>query len=344
MPREGPTAELARKLIDALRTLREWDGYPPTVAELAAVAAPEATAEQVDKALARKPFAEQVLRARKKDSASPVALAEDAERLADSPRLLEFALRRICTADRPLHPAARVAARVDKALQPAFAAALERRLAAGTLPEPAGSVTLKDKEYLYLKVFAPPPPKKHPAEELSERLLRALEKRRGRGEGEYPLSLQRLAAEAAGDARPALVKQAVAREPFAGGAVAAVAGKADAPVALAGDGEKLAGSGLVLEYLLGMAKGRPATVGRLQEGLAEGLRRPFADAVRQRLAAGTLPETVVALDGPQGPELILKRLLPPATLLAWKMLRILEARRQGDGYPLTPGRKLSARL
>ena len=88
--RENPTAELARKLIEALRGLRDREGYPPTVAELAAGTAPEATAEQVDKALAKKPFAAQVLRARKKDPASPVALAEDAERLADSPRLVEI--------------------------------------------------------------------------------------------------------------------------------------------------------------------------------------------------------------------------------------------------------------
>jgi hypothetical protein len=336
MPREDANAGLALKLIDALRALRDRGAYPPTLAELAA-AAPAVTAEQADRALAKKPFAAQVLRARKKDPASPVALAEDAGRLADSPRLAEYALRRVCGADRPLHAAARVAAQVDPALRPAFLAALERRAAAGTLPGSAGSVAMKDKLHLYLREFPPPPPKKHPAEELSERLLRALEERRGRGEGEYPLPLQRLVAEAAGGARPALVKQAVAREPFAGGTVLAVPGKADSPVALAGDAERLAASAVLLEYLLGTATAvrRPlATVAQLQERLAEGLRMPFAEAVRRRVAAGRLPEGVGASEGPQGAELFLKRLPPPAAMLAWKMLRALEVRRAGEGYPL----------
>ncbi len=338
MPREDAIAGLALKLIDALHVLRERGAYPPTLAELAASVEPAATAEQADKALAKKPFAAQVLRARKKDPASPIALAEDTGRLADSPRLMEYALRRVCSADRPLHPAARVAAQVDPALRMAFLAALESRAAEGTLPGSAGSVVVKDKTYLYLREYPPPPPRKHPAEELSERLLRALEERRGRGEGEYPVSLQRLVAEAAGEAKPALVKQAVSREPFAGGALAAVAGKMDTPVALAGDAGKLAASALVLEYLLGLATAprRPlATVAQLQVWLAEELRRPFTEAVEQRLAAGALPEGIGAFGGPQGAELFLKRQLSPAVMLAWKMLRVLEARRQGQDYPLT---------
>ena len=89
----------------------------------------------------------------------------------------------------------------------------------------------------------------------------------------------------------------LAREPFAGGALLAVPGKTDTPVALAGDRDRLAGSGLVLEYLLGLATTarRPlAVVGDLQELLNETLRPAFAESVGQRLTAGTLPEGVGA--------------------------------------------------
>ena len=94
MPKANPAAELAQKLRNTLEQQRQSGGeYPLTVARLTALADLQAAPELVGKALAKKPFAEQWIVANKKDANSPIALAEDSERLAASPLLLEYAAR-----------------------------------------------------------------------------------------------------------------------------------------------------------------------------------------------------------------------------------------------------------
>jgi hypothetical protein len=330
-------AELAQKLIQTLRQQRDGGHpYPMTVGQLATQADPQATAELVEKALARKPFAGQVVRARKKDLSCPIALAEDVDRLASSALLLEYTLGRVCRAERPLHPPARLATQVDASLRQAFAEALQRRLAEKSLPESVGVREVRGLPHLYLQALPPPPPKKRPAEELGERLLAALQARRDSGH-DYPTTLDCLVGVAAPGVKQALVKQAVSREPFRSQALLAVARNSDAPVALAGDRDWLASSPQLLEYLLAAATTtrRPlAAPARLQEMLIEDLQRPFLETLTPRLERHDLPETVGAFMGATGPELFLKARLPPAAGLAWKLLRTLEARRRMGDYPL----------
>src|SRR5262249_38187819 len=102
----------------------------------------------------------QVVLAAKKDPAAPVALAEDAALLARSPLLLEYALARLCSAEKPLHPVARVAGQVEKGLREPFTASLEERLAGSALPPGVGQRVVKGKPHFYLERFPPPAPKK----------------------------------------------------------------------------------------------------------------------------------------------------------------------------------------
>src|SRR3954466_8572786 len=98
MPKVDAVAEVAGKLLRTLQEIRtEATGYPPPLGRLTARADPAASAEQVGKALAKKPFASQIVAAVKKDLEAPVALAEDLDLLARSPALLEFALSRLCS-------------------------------------------------------------------------------------------------------------------------------------------------------------------------------------------------------------------------------------------------------
>ena len=180
-------------------------GYPSR-----ALAAPEASPEDVAKAFKKKPFAAMLLLAHKRDPQSPIILAEDADLLAASPLLLEFALNSICTPTKPAHPVAGVVKKIDKALQPAFAAALERRLAANDWPETVGVVTLKNKPHLFLKRMPPPPPP--PATLLATKLLDALH--RLKHDGGYPTTLAHLLGQADPNATPDLVRQALKEKVF----------------------------------------------------------------------------------------------------------------------------------
>jgi hypothetical protein len=329
---------LGGKLIQALHDNRGGGGpYPITLAELAAKADAQSTPQQIEKALSKKAMAAQVVRARKNDPASPIALREDTERLACSPLLLEYALGRVCSAAKPLHPASRLLSQVDKSLREAFGCALAAPLAENAAGESVGVQQVKGRRQFFLRAFPPPPPIKHPAELVGEQLLRVLLTRRDQDQ-EYPVALDVLVALAAPEAPLTLVKQAIGREPFRSEAVVAVRGKADTPVALNADRNRFAAGPRVLEYLLGLATTlrRPlVSPARLEELLLEDLRTPFSQALASRLESHDLPEAVGAFIGLEGPQLFLKTNLPPSAALAWKLLRALEARRRMGDYPLT---------
>jgi hypothetical protein len=304
MAKANARAVLAGRLLELLRGQREGGDYPLTGARLASLAGPEVTAEEALKALAGKPFAAQVALAHKKDAVAPLALAGDADRLAASPQLLGFALHRACTAAKPLQPLAKVVAQVEKSLRPAFETALRRRLDEGTLPPEAAAQTVRGKPYLYLKRIPPPKP---PPVELSERLVRALEEQRGRGEGAYPVPLNRLL-ELAGAAPEAVVKKALAAEPFRSQAVVAVARRPDAPVALAADREALAASSVLLLAALTAARtadNQAVGLAELKKKLIPALRQPFEAAVARRIAERSLPAGVGCLRVKKKPLLFL---------------------------------------
>ncbi len=312
MPKADTIAELARKLLDALERQRQsGSDYPLTVDRLAALADPQATPEQVGKALAKKPFASQWIPASKKDASSPIALAEDAERLAASPQLLEFALGRVCSAEKPVHTPAKVVIKVDKALQPAFRAALERHIADNTLPPAVGVLTVKNKPYLYLQRLPPPPPpppKKKPAEELSEKLVQVLSEQRLRGVDAYPVPLDRLYELTGLPASATTRKQSVGREPFRSQAVLALPSRADSPTALADDAERLLASPLLLFKVIAATRtpdNQILSVADLKKKLHKSLQVSFTDAVSRRLSAPPLPDGIGVLLSKKKPLLFL---------------------------------------
>jgi hypothetical protein len=304
MAKATPRQTLAGRLLELLRRQRAGGEYPLTVARLAVLAGPDVTAVQALSTLARKGLAADVALANKKDPAAPLALAEDAEPLATSPQLLEFALNRACTPPaKPLQTLAKVTAQVEKPLRPALQAALRRCLEEGTLPPDVAGQTVRGKPHFYLKRFPPPKP---PALDLSERLVRALEGQRERGAGSYPVPLDRLV-ELAGAAPAALVKKALAAEPFRSQAVVALA-KPDAPVALAADHDALAASPLLLASALHAARtadNQAVGVADLKKKLVPSLRQPFEAALIRHIASGTLPTGVGCLRIRKKPHLFL---------------------------------------
>jgi hypothetical protein len=119
----------------------------------------------VRKALADKALKAHVLVALPGDPATPLALAGDGERLADSPLLLASALAAARTAENQALTVADLAKKVARGLRQPFTAAVAGRLQAGALPPGVGCLRVKKKPYLFLlaDVSAPPPPAPAPA-------------------------------------------------------------------------------------------------------------------------------------------------------------------------------------
>jgi hypothetical protein len=326
MPKPDAAALLAEKMVQSLREQRERNptAPPPTVAQLMALADAQAPPELAAKALGKKPFAAEMLVASKKDPHSPIVLADDATRFAGSPALMEFALGQLCSTDKPLHALDKVAAKLDKPLRAPFMAAVQQQYAGNSLPATVGAVTIKDKIHLFLKKYPPPLP---PAAELAVKLVELLRARKTEGGEGYPLRLKELVQLTGQAVKPAQLRQALLQDTFGRQVIRSVPNETDAPVALAGDGDLLAGSRVLLEYLLEgtTTKKKPlATVGLLKSYLAAELQLPFEAAIARQVTERTLPATVGVLAGDGGVELYLTELVPPAWVLARKMLRVLD--------------------
>ncbi len=316
MPKVDAVAVLAERIV---RTLEEQRGrgpgaYPLTLAQLPALIDPETTPQQVGKALGKKPFAARFAVASRKSPDSPLALVEDAPALADSPLLLRFALNGLCTAAAPLQPFKKVEARVDKQLRPAFAAALQRRLAAQSWPAGIGVRVKRGQPFLFLEDYPPP---LTPAAALSQTLLRSLEEQRTAEPMVFP-SLSSLLPASKPAVTAALRKEALATPPFHGGALVAAPGDLAAPLALAHEEDALLGSDALLVYLVERTttdREPLATAAALAECLAAELQGPFRERLRQRLAAGVLPDAV-RISGDQVYASERAPLVLPARLLA----------------------------
>jgi hypothetical protein len=298
VPKADPHAELAQKLLTTLEQQKQSGEYPLTVERLAALADPQAAPEQVNKALGKNPFAARWVFANKKDRQSLISLVEDSERLAADPRLLEYALGQLCSADKPLHTPAKVIGKVDKALRPAFKAALERGIAEKRLPATVGLASVRGKPQLYLQRFPPPPPRKKPAEELSEKLVQALHHQRERGGDVYPLPLDRLFELTGTTAAPAVRKQALGKEPFHTQALLALPKLPNSLVALAEDRQRLMESPLLLRGMLEAtrtADNQAVAVADLVKKLPKTFHIDFRDAVNRQVRERILPEGIGAL-------------------------------------------------
>jgi len=182
---------------------------------------------------------------------------------------------------------------------------------------------------------------------LAANMLRVLEAQRGLGDPSYPLTLKRLAELTDPAVAPALVLKAAGRKEFAGQVVSANKKSLDAPVALANDLEQLAGSRLLLEFVLESIctpaqPGCPLT--RLKTKVPAVLKGPFEQAVRRQMRERSLPPGVDFVQVGRTLYLYLQRMpyKPPALALADRMLAVLERRgTDGTPYPL-PVQQLAA--
>jgi hypothetical protein len=168
-------------------------------------------------------------------------------------------------------------------------------------------------------------------------MLRVLEVQRGLGGPSYPLTLKRLAELTDPVAAPALVLKAAARKEFSGQVVIANKKSLDAPLTLADDLDQLAGSGLLLEFVLESIctpaqPGCPLT--KLKTKVPGALKGPFDQAVRRQIREQSLPPSVRVVQVGRTQYLYLQRMpyKPPPLALAERILAVLE-RRSTDGAP-----------
>src|SRR5438128_1164995 len=135
--RPNPVVLLAEQLVASLRAARDQGGqdYPLTLQRLGALVQTDAPAEVRARAFKHRSFTAQVSLAQKKHPDSPVALADDSQRLADSPLLLGWLLDQSCTPEAPAVALDKLARKVDAPLRAAFLAAVHQQVADGTLPD-----------------------------------------------------------------------------------------------------------------------------------------------------------------------------------------------------------------
>jgi hypothetical protein len=329
-------AARAAQLVEALRRQRDQgNDYPIPLARLRETVDPTLSDEDLLRAAGHKSIAASIIRAAKKDVAGPVALAEDVASLAGSPLLLEYALGQLASADKPTHPVAKVVARVDKTLQPAFESAINDRIASGYMPPGMGKTEIKGKPLLFLDRFPPPPPplpKRSSAELLSEKLLVELSARRQQGEAF--VSLTDLSGP---EIKGAALQKAIAAEPFCLQAVVVLVSKTLTLTALAPDRESLLCSDRLLIELLTArttAKKPFIAINDLIQALAEPDRGPFGEQLTKRISEGRLPQQVLLRA--DGSTLCLASHVPATLALAERVLTTLRERQAtGEGYPVS---------
>src|SRR5262245_39715347 len=180
------------------------------------------------------------------------------------------------------------------------------------------------------------PPRIKPEAELAGRLVQALRERKGQGEGAYPVTLTRLTAEAVAGADDALIAKALKQKTFTSAVVRASKKDPGSPVALAEDGDLLAGSRLLLEHLLEQVCTPAAPLveaGKLVKKVDKPLQKLLADRI-----AGPLPDTVGSTTVKKKRHLYLQRMPPaksPEEVLSEKLVRLLgEFKERGpSAYP-----------
>jgi hypothetical protein len=326
-------AGLADRMVQSLGEMRDRGEYPVTLRQLSRTADPEAPEDLIAKAARGKGFTSQVVLAGKKDLDAPLALAEDARQLVESPLLLEWVLGQACTPAAPAQAVDKLVKKADKQLQGPLAEAIERQAREGTLPESVGSMSLRNKTCLFLRRMPPAP---SPEQAVAEKLLEGL--RAHRSQQDYPVPLDRLVDSVAPGIDPKLVKKALALEPFASQTIIGLPGAPASPVALAEDRRLLLDSPTLLEQALAAVttpKKRLAGIGEVIARVAPALQDDLARDLQRRQTEGLWPDTmgVLILDGQ--PRLYRRAHPPEASLvLANRLLQELLSRRdQENGYP-----------
>jgi hypothetical protein len=290
-------AENMLRVLEARRGLGP-ESYPLPLRRLAELTDPSATPEIVQKAAGkRKPFGERAIVVRPKDPDSPVALIEDVEQLAASPRTLEYLLAALCTPTEPTCDIARLKKALPLKLKKPFEAAVRRRIETRDLPAGVSLTEVKKKKLLYLDRYPPPPP----AEDiLGGDLLKALLAQRQAGGDAYPPTLARLVDLARPGAAAKLVQGALGRPAFSERVHIALnkRGKTqrlESPVAVVEDREMLADNPVLLEVAVALARSdatQLVSVKDLKSKISSSLEGAFMAALGRRLASDTLPPTI----------------------------------------------------
>jgi hypothetical protein len=325
-PKRSPAAVLSEQLLAALAARRDQGERVVSLAELAG---PDVAPALLKKAVGEAPFRTGAVVVPVGKTLTLAALAEERDHLLGGNRLLLALIEQKATPKKPFVALADLAALLPESLRGDFTATWTPRLVLGELP--AG--VLVRGETLCLEVDLPA------TLVLGDKVLAGLERRRQAGQA-YPLALQSVVQAEAPGTEAEMVQQLAADKGFRSKAILAVPGDVRAPVALAGDQERLASSAVLLEYAVGLVSTPDQPVQPLRKAagnLDKSLRIPFEQAVARMVETGTLPATVAAHDV-KG-KLHLRRAdyplpPPPDEALANRLLAALQAARAaGTAYP-----------
>lgn len=151
-PKKKPAEELSEKLVQALLQQRERgpDAYPAELQRLVELTGLAPAPRVLAQALGKEPFRSQTIVALTKRPDSPVALADDRERLLASPRLLHLALAAARTAENQAVSAIDLAKKLPRTLQVDFRSAVHRQVSERLLPDDLGVLMVKKKPLLFL--------------------------------------------------------------------------------------------------------------------------------------------------------------------------------------------------
>lgn len=130
---------------------------------------------------------------------------------------------------------------------------------------------------------------------LAEELIRLLEAQRGLGPPSYPLPVRRLIELACSHATAGQVEKAIGTRWFQQRVAIARAKNRDAPIALVSDLESLAGSRLLLEFMLQSLRtpsNQAFSAAQLKSKTSHKLQQPFQAALARQIEQGSLPPTV----------------------------------------------------
>jgi len=138
--------------------------------------------------------------------------------------------------------------------------------------------------------------KTDPAAELAKKMVAVLEKQRRRGSDFYPLTGERLAQESDPLANPEILQKAIKKtKGFLDKVIVVRHGDVLSPLALLEDGQSLAESPRVLEYLLRLSRtptNQAISVAQMKNKVSGGLKKSFAEAANRLVDENRLPQGI----------------------------------------------------
>ncbi len=290
-----PAASLGKAIEESLlRRRRENAGYPASLREVARDVATDLSETDLRAALAKAPLKSRAVLAfdGDLDSLAVVKDKEDLELLAGNEHVLRSVFEKLCSPQSPMLDLASGSKLLSTALRKPFVTAWENRIAAGNLPSfvrmaPPAKAKGKTKPKAMLRDVRFP----LPWVDLSERVVRELERCRGQGESLVEWSSLMLAV---GTSDPGVLQQARETEPLRSRVVPVFAKEPEGLVTLVEELERVATDSRLLDRVL-------TAVLKVGETMAdvELLKKPkilhpnaveaFSAAVSQHLVSGRWP-------------------------------------------------------